>query len=221
LFHLHYRRLVSLAAPLVDDLETAEDVVHDAFGDLYRHRRELRDRHAATAYLDASVVERARSKLRPERTHGSPHAGEPGDAVDGVSAARRLEAELDAIDRGRGRRGRGTAIAAVAAVVAVALVVTAIVLVGRPGHNGVDGRTGRRRPAVAGGLLVKRSPFLPDWFVSGWHVAQQADAKVPRLTHCVDDLHSWGALYVQGVTYVDLRPAARRGLPARRVNEWL
>ena len=31
LFHLHYRRLVGVAALLVDDRETAEDVVQEAF----------------------------------------------------------------------------------------------------------------------------------------------------------------------------------------------
>lgn len=36
LFHVHYRRLVGLAGLMVDDRETAEEVVQDAFEQLYR-----------------------------------------------------------------------------------------------------------------------------------------------------------------------------------------
>jgi DNA-directed RNA polymerase specialized sigma24 family protein len=37
LFHHHYRRLVGLAALMVDDKESAEEVVQDAFEALYRN----------------------------------------------------------------------------------------------------------------------------------------------------------------------------------------
>jgi RNA polymerase sigma-70 factor (sigma-E family) len=63
LFHLHYRRLVGLGALLVDDRETAEDVVQEAFEGLYRRWRRLRDPHTAAAYLNRSVVNGARSRL--------------------------------------------------------------------------------------------------------------------------------------------------------------
>jgi RNA polymerase sigma factor (sigma-70 family) len=63
LFHLHYRRLVGLAVLLVDDRETAEDVVQEAFEGLYRRWRRLRDPHTAAAYLDRSVVTGALSRL--------------------------------------------------------------------------------------------------------------------------------------------------------------
>src|SRR5262245_15009163 len=52
LFHLHYRRLVGLARLLVDDRETAEDVVQEAFEGLYRRWRRLRDPHTAATYLN-------------------------------------------------------------------------------------------------------------------------------------------------------------------------
>ena len=68
LFHLHYRRLVGLAVLLVDDRETAEDVVQDAFEALYRHWLRLRDPQAAVTYLTRSVVNGSRSRLRRRRT---------------------------------------------------------------------------------------------------------------------------------------------------------
>jgi DNA-directed RNA polymerase specialized sigma24 family protein len=43
LFVAHHRRLVGLASLLVDDRESAEDVVQDAFAGLYRRWRQLRD----------------------------------------------------------------------------------------------------------------------------------------------------------------------------------
>ena len=78
LFHLHYRRLVSLACLLVDDRETAEEVVQDAFESLYRRWGSLRDPSSAVAYLDKSVVYGSRSRVRrryTERSFHVPHAG--------------------------------------------------------------------------------------------------------------------------------------------------
>lgn len=71
LFHAHYRRLVGLAGLLVDDRESAEEVVQDAFEQLYRRWGSLRDPSAAVAYLDRSVVNGARSKLRRRFTERS------------------------------------------------------------------------------------------------------------------------------------------------------
>lgn len=56
LFVAHHRRLVGLAALLVDDRVTAEDVVQDAFAGLARRWRSLRDPQAAVAYLNRAVV---------------------------------------------------------------------------------------------------------------------------------------------------------------------
>jgi RNA polymerase sigma-70 factor (sigma-E family) len=64
LFLAHHARLVALARLLVDDLPTAEDVVQDAFADLYRRWRWIRDREAAPAYLRTAVTNGARSRLR-------------------------------------------------------------------------------------------------------------------------------------------------------------
>lgn len=67
LFRLHHRRLVGLASLLVDDRETAEDVVQDAFAGLYRRWRHLRDPDAAVAYLNRAVVNGGRDHVRRDR----------------------------------------------------------------------------------------------------------------------------------------------------------
>ena len=71
LFHLHYRRLVSLADLLVGDPGTAEEVVQDAFESLYRRWGSLRDPSSAVAYLDRSVVYGSRSRIRRRYTERS------------------------------------------------------------------------------------------------------------------------------------------------------
>lgn len=67
LFVAHHRRLVGLASLLVDDMETAEDVVQEAFASLYRRWRQLRDPGAAVAYLNRAVVNGGRDVLRHGR----------------------------------------------------------------------------------------------------------------------------------------------------------
>lgn len=71
LFLAHHRRLVGLATLLVDDRETAEDVVQEAFAGLHRRWHLLRDPEAAVTYLNQSVVNRGRDGLRRRlRTSG-------------------------------------------------------------------------------------------------------------------------------------------------------
>lgn len=64
LYGSQYRPLVRLAALLVRDLSTAEEVVQDAFVAMHGAWRRLRDPEKALAYLRQSVVNRARSVLR-------------------------------------------------------------------------------------------------------------------------------------------------------------
>lgn len=64
LFRRHYLGLVRLAMRLVDDQESAEDVVQDVFAGLTR-RTGLPD--DPTHYLRSAVVNRARSVLRRRR----------------------------------------------------------------------------------------------------------------------------------------------------------
>jgi RNA polymerase sigma-70 factor (sigma-E family) len=60
----HYARLVRLALLLVHDLQTAEEVVQDAFEVMHKAWRRLRDEDKALAYLRQTVVNRSRSVLR-------------------------------------------------------------------------------------------------------------------------------------------------------------
>ena len=64
LYAVHYRRLVRLSVLLVRDVETAEEVVQDAFVAMHGRWRRLRDPDLALAYLRQAVVNRSRSVLR-------------------------------------------------------------------------------------------------------------------------------------------------------------
>src|SRR5260370_24973924 len=60
----HYRSLVRLAALLVRDVATAEEVVQDSFIAMHTAWRRIRDNDKALSYLRQSVVNRSRSVLR-------------------------------------------------------------------------------------------------------------------------------------------------------------
>jgi RNA polymerase sigma-70 factor (sigma-E family) len=64
LYSLHYRALVRLAALLVRDTGTAEEVVQDAFVAMHDGWQRLRDAENALAYLRQAVVNRSKSVLR-------------------------------------------------------------------------------------------------------------------------------------------------------------
>jgi RNA polymerase sigma-70 factor (sigma-E family) len=64
LYAAHYRSLVYLAAALVRDIPTAEEVVQDAFVAMHGGWQRLRDADNALAYLRQAVVNRCRSALR-------------------------------------------------------------------------------------------------------------------------------------------------------------
>lgn len=64
LYSLHYRSLVRLAALLVRDIGTAEEVVQDSFVAMHSGWRRLRDSEKALSYLRQAVVNRSRSVLR-------------------------------------------------------------------------------------------------------------------------------------------------------------
>lgn len=68
LFRTHRLSMVRLARLLVDDLETAEDVVQDAFSALHRRWPSIVSPEAAIGYLRTSVVNASRSVLRRRRT---------------------------------------------------------------------------------------------------------------------------------------------------------
>jgi len=64
LYSQHYRALVRLAALLVRDTQTAEEVVQDSFVAMHEGWQRLRDTEKALAYLRQAVVNRSRSVLR-------------------------------------------------------------------------------------------------------------------------------------------------------------
>jgi RNA polymerase sigma-70 factor (sigma-E family) len=64
LYRAHYRSLVRLAALLVRDIGTAEEVVQDSFVAMHGGWLRLRDSEKALSYLRQSVVNRSRSVLR-------------------------------------------------------------------------------------------------------------------------------------------------------------
>lgn len=64
IYGAHYRSLVRLAALLVRDVATAEEVVQDSFVAMHDAWRRLRDNDKALSYLRQSVVNRSRSVLR-------------------------------------------------------------------------------------------------------------------------------------------------------------
>ena len=99
LYEMHYRSLVRLAALLVSDLATAEDIVQESFAAVLGRRHTLPDADAALCYLRRSVVRHSRSAPRfqlaaspraPDLPSDGPEAGGPlgGSAV--VSALRAL-----------------------------------------------------------------------------------------------------------------------------------
>lgn len=64
IYSAHYRSLVRLAALLVRDVATAEEVVQDSFLAMHGAWRRVRDSDKTLSYLRQSVVNRSRSVLR-------------------------------------------------------------------------------------------------------------------------------------------------------------
>jgi RNA polymerase sigma-70 factor (sigma-E family) len=64
MYQAHYAMLVRVAALLVGDVATAEDVVQDAFIAMHRAWWRLRDTSKALPYLRRAVINRSRSVLR-------------------------------------------------------------------------------------------------------------------------------------------------------------
>jgi RNA polymerase sigma-70 factor (sigma-E family) len=100
LYAAHYRQLVRLSVLLVQDVETAEEVVQDSFVAMHGRWRNLREPDKALAYLRQTVVNRSRSVLRRRRVRArhTPSAvpDHPGADEDALSAERRRRV-LDAL----------------------------------------------------------------------------------------------------------------------------
>lgn len=96
LFMAHHRRLVGLASLLVDDQQSAEDVVQEAFAGLYRRWRHVRDPNSAVAYLNRAVVNGSRDSLRRRRRAGSAMSRLEPRAEEQDSAEREVVRHQDA-----------------------------------------------------------------------------------------------------------------------------
>lgn len=67
LYRRHWVGLVRLAVLMLDDIQSAEDVVQEAYTELYRKWDRLRDTENALGYLRTAVLNRSRSVLRRRR----------------------------------------------------------------------------------------------------------------------------------------------------------
>lgn len=106
LYHAHRIRLVRLATLLVDDQETAEDVVQEAFTAAFRqYGARLGELDDPPAYLRRCVVNGARSVLRRRRTARAwvppvlPPAASPEDDALRAERDRRLRQALGQLTR--------------------------------------------------------------------------------------------------------------------------
>lgn len=102
LYAQHRLGLVRLAMLLVDDVQSAEDVVQDAFAAFVGKERRLRDSEAALAYLRTSVVNGSRSALRRRRTargYSPPHEPDRPDPSDHAVLAEEHREVLSAMNR--------------------------------------------------------------------------------------------------------------------------
>ena len=80
LYAAHYRSLVRLAALLLRDQATAEEVVQDSFVAMHSGWRRLRDTDQALGYLRRSVINGSRSVLRHRAVVGRVAVPPPPDA---------------------------------------------------------------------------------------------------------------------------------------------
>lgn len=77
-YQAHYRSLLRLAALLLDDVASCEDVVQEAFIRVHAARRRVREPEKTLAYLRQTVVNLSRSTLQ-QADHG-PAAAAQADA---------------------------------------------------------------------------------------------------------------------------------------------
>lgn len=95
LYTAHYRKLVRIAALLLDDVGLSEEVVQDAYVKMHGAWRRIRDPQAAEAYLRTTVANLARSRMR-RRLVAQKHAPKP--MPDAPSAE---HGALDSLERER------------------------------------------------------------------------------------------------------------------------
>jgi RNA polymerase sigma-70 factor (sigma-E family) len=93
LYHAHYGSLVHLAALLVYDVATAEEIVQDSFVAMHAAWRRLGDNDKALSYLRQSVVNRSRSAIQPpvvaDRDAPEPAPDLPSAGLDALTLLER------------------------------------------------------------------------------------------------------------------------------------
>jgi RNA polymerase sigma-70 factor (sigma-E family) len=92
----HYSQLVRLALLLVHDVQTAEEVVQDAFVSMNDAWRRLHDAEKALSYLRQTVVNRSRSVLRHRKVVDM-HAPKPAPDEPSAEQAAMAVLESDAV----------------------------------------------------------------------------------------------------------------------------
>jgi len=96
LYSLHYHSLVRLAALLVRDVPTAEDVVQDSFVAMHDGWQRLRDAESALAYLRQAVLNRSRSVLR-HRAVAEKHPQKPSPDMPSAEHGALAQLERSAV----------------------------------------------------------------------------------------------------------------------------
>ena len=169
MYSAHYRSLVRLAALLVRDVATAEEVVQDSFIAMHGAWRRLRDTEKALSYLRQSVVNRSRSVLRHrvvvDRNAPKPAPDMPSAEQGAISLLER--SAVVAALRTLPPRQREALVLRYYADLSEAQIATAMgISRGRsqkphgPGHRGLAGRAGdgdMRRAGGAGNGLERHA----------------------------------------------------------------
>jgi RNA polymerase sigma-70 factor (sigma-E family) len=102
LYGTHWVPMVRLAALLLGESGTAEEVVQDAFVALHGRWKRLKDPHAAAGYLRASVVNGCRSVQRHRQVevrHRQPAAPEPAGPEERAVTSSETRMVMAALDR--------------------------------------------------------------------------------------------------------------------------
>ena len=99
LYRTHYRSLVRLAALLLDDVGTSEEVVQDAYIRMHGAWGRIKDPEKALPYLRTTVVNLSRSRMR-HRQVAEKHAPRPMPDAPSAEYGAITLAERDAVVAG-------------------------------------------------------------------------------------------------------------------------
>jgi hypothetical protein len=113
------------------------------------------------------------------------------------------------------RRRRTASVALSLAAAVVAVVAAGVLLAGGQTHRSSPQPIAPPTPAIPGGEVLAAHPWLAGWELPDGPLVRQVEVRPPRLTHCVDNPRTWGAVESQGATWT--KPTH----PSTRVNEFL